>query len=120
MSNENLVSFVYIFVLCVLLCFYMEYILNEFVDRVGGDFLVLISDLYFEIVNIFELKYNKIEGFCYLIILDKLLGFLVQMFVENKFFFNEEDMVRFSLYEVLNFKVNGFFNCGLLFRVFFF
>ena len=117
MSNENLVSFAHIPVLCALLCSYMEYTLNESADRVGGDFPVSTSDLYFEIVNIFELKHNKTEGFRHPTILDKLSGFSAQMLVENKFFFNEEDMARFSSHEVLNLKANGLFNCGPPFRV---
>ncbi|KAL9965331.1 hypothetical protein ACROYT_G029119 [Oculina patagonica] len=55
MNNENLVSFAHIPVLCFLMCFYLEYSIQE---SKSTDLPVSATDIYSEVVNIFELKHN--------------------------------------------------------------
>ena len=55
MKNENLVSFAHIPMLCYLLCFEMEYTLNE--TRNPRDLPVSTTDIYTKLIEIFELKH---------------------------------------------------------------
>ena len=56
MKNENLVSFAHIPMLCFLMCFYMDYALQT--SKSTDDLPVSATDIYSEVVNIFELKHN--------------------------------------------------------------
>ena len=116
MNSEDLVSFAHIPVLCALMCSYMEYILNE--SKSNDDLPVSKSDLYFEVLNIFELKHDKNkDSHLHETTLDKLMEFAAHLLVEKKFVFSQEDMKRFSAQEVENLRASGLLNCGPPFRV---
>ena len=113
-TNDNLVSFAHIPVLCFLMCSYFEYILNE---SMNTDALpVKTSDLYFEVVNMFLRKHTRKKGISPEDTLDKLSELAAQLLLENRFLFVEEDAKTFSSEEVENLRASGLLHCGPPFR----
>ena len=113
-TNDNLVSFAHIPVLCFLMCSYFEYILNE---SMNTDALpVKTSDLYFEVVNMFLRKHTRKKGFSPEDTLDKLSELAAQLLLEKRFLFVDEDAKTFTSEEVENLRASGLLHCGPPFR----
>ena len=110
--NENLVSFAHIPVLCALMCSYFEYILEKS-ERLK-DLPVSVSDLYNEVLNIFERNHieKKIPNFREST-LDILSKFAANLLLKQKYLFEEEEMLRFTSKEVVeNLRMSGLLHCG--------
>ena len=112
-TNEELVSFAHIPVLCFLMCSYMEYLLKE---SASADSLpVKASDLYFAVFNKFVQDHKRKEIPSERT-LDKLSELAAQFLLKNEFFFVEEDMTKFDLLEVESLRASGILHCGPPFR----
>ena len=116
MKNENLVSVAHIPVLCALMCSYMEYSIKESSTE---DLPVSTSDLFFEVLNIFELKHNKSKSshFSDENTLDKLSEFAAGLLLGKKFLFSDGDMKNLTSQEVESLRASGLLHCGPPFRV---
>ncbi|KAL9965337.1 hypothetical protein ACROYT_G029125 [Oculina patagonica] len=127
MNNENLVSFAHIPVLCFLMCFYLEYTLQE---SKSTDLPVSATDIYSEVVNIFELRHNAESEYKSKEIpeehkasdvvestLDKLSELAAQLLLEKRPVFDERDMKeKFKSEEIEKLKGSGLLHCGPPFR----
>ncbi|XP_078380305.1 uncharacterized protein LOC144663276 [Oculina patagonica] len=127
MNNENLVSFAHIPVLCFLMCFYLEYTLRE---SKSTDLPVSATEIYSDVVNIFELKHNaeseyKTKGIpekhkvsdVIESTLDKLSELAAQLLLQQRPIFDERDMKeKFKLEEIEKLKGSGLLHCGPPFR----
>ncbi|KAL9965346.1 hypothetical protein ACROYT_G029135 [Oculina patagonica] len=127
MNNENLVSFAHIPVLCFLMCFYLEYTLQE---SKSTALPVSATDIYSEVVNIFELKHNAESEYKTKEIpekhkatdviestLDKLSELAAQLLLQQRPIFDERDMKKkFKLEEIEKLKGSGLLHCGPPFR----
>ncbi|XP_078380991.1 uncharacterized protein LOC144663797 [Oculina patagonica] len=127
MNNENLVSFAHIPVLCFLMCFYLEYSIQE---SKSTDLPVSATDIYSEVVNIFELKHNAESEYKSKEIpekhkasdvvestLDKLSELAAQLLLQQRQIFDERDMKeKFKSEEIDKLKGSGLLHCGPLFR----
>jgi len=119
MKNENLVSFAHIPVLCALMCSYMEYMIKE--RSSTEDLPVSTSDLFFEVLNIFQFKHNKSKSSHFdENTLDKLSEFAARLLLEKKFLFSDGDMKNLTLQEVESLRASGLLHCGPPLRVSFF
>ena len=128
MNNENLVSFAHIPVLCFLMCFYLEYTLQE--SKCTGDLPVSATDIYFDVVNIFELKHNAESEYKTKEIpeehkpsefvestLDKLSELAAQLLLQQRPIFDEKDMKeKFKSEEIDKLKGSGLLHFGPPFR----
>ena len=127
MKNENLVSFAHIPILCFLMCFSMEYALQT---SKSTDLAVSTTDVYSEVVNIFELKHNAASEFKTKEIpgkfkgsllventLDILSEFAAKLLLKKKPIFEERDMEEtFRSEEIEKLKGSGLLHCGPPFR----
>ncbi|KAL9965334.1 hypothetical protein ACROYT_G029122 [Oculina patagonica] len=127
MNNDNLVSFAHIPVLCFLMCFYLEYTLRE---SKSTDLPVSATEIYSDVVNIFELKHNaeseyKTKGIpekhkvsdVIESTLDKLSELAAQLLLQQRPIFDERDMKEnFKLEEIEKLKGSGLLHCGPPFR----
>ena len=127
MKNENLVSFAHIPILCFLMCFSMEYALQT---SKSTDLPVSTTDIYSEVVNIFELKHNAASEFKTKEIpgkfkgsllventLDILSEFAAKLLLKKKPIFEERDMEEtFRSEEIEKLKGSGLLHCGPPFR----
>ena len=127
MKNENLVSFAHIPILCFLMCFSMEYALQK---SKSTDLPVSTTDIYSEVVNIFELKHNAASEFKTKEIpgkfkgsllventLDILSEFAATLLLKKKPIFEERDMEEtFRSEEIEKLKGSGLLHCGPPFR----
>ncbi|KAL9965324.1 hypothetical protein ACROYT_G029110 [Oculina patagonica] len=127
MNNENLVSFAHIPVLCFLMCFYLEYTLQE---SKSTDLPVSATDIYSDVVNIFELKHNAESEYKTKEIpeklkasdvvkttLNKLSELAAQLLLERRPVFDETDMKeKFKTEEIEKLKGSGLLHCGPPFR----
>ncbi|KAL9965330.1 hypothetical protein ACROYT_G029117 [Oculina patagonica] len=127
MNNENLVSFAHIPVLCFLMCFYLEYTLQESKSR---DLPVSATDIYSNVVNIFELKHNAESEYKTKEIpekhkasdvvestLDKLSELAAQLLLQQRPIFNERDIEeKFNSEEIEKLKGSGLLHSGPPFR----
>ena len=116
MKNENLVSFAHIPMLCFLMSFSMEYALQT--SKTIDDLPVSTTDIYYEGVNIFELKHNAASEFKTKEIpgkfkgsllventLDILSEFAAKLLLQKKPIFEERDMEeKFSSEEIEKLK----------------
>ena len=128
MSNENLVSFAHIPMLCYLLCFEMEYTLTE--SENPSDLPVSTTDIYTKLIDIFELKHSAESEYREKEIpeqfktppvikntLDKLSKLAAKLLVERKPTFDEREMEGdFEAEEVSKLKGSGLLYCGQPFR----
>ena len=128
MNNENLVSFAHIPVLCFLMCFYLEYKFQE--SKCTGDLPVSATDIYSEVVNIFELKHHAESEYKSKEIpekhkasdvvdstLDKLSELAAQLLLQQRPIFDERDMEgKFNSEEIEKLKGSGLLHCGPPFR----
>ncbi|XP_078380301.1 NACHT, LRR and PYD domains-containing protein 3-like [Oculina patagonica] len=128
MNNDNFVSFAHIPVLCFLMCFYLEYTLQE---SKSTYLPVSATDIYSEVVNIFELKHNakseykskeipekhKASGVVKST-LDKLSELAAQLLLQRRPTFHENDMKKkFKTKEIKKLKGSGLLHCGPPFRI---
>ena len=127
MNNENLVSFAHIPVFCFLMCFYLEYNLQE---SKSTDHPVSATDIYSDVVNIFELKHNAESEYKTKEIpekhkasdvvdntLDKLSELAAQLLLQQRPIFDERDMEeKFNSEEIEKLKGSGLLHCGPAFR----
>ena len=128
MKNENLVSFAHVPMLCFLMCFSMDYALQT--SQSVDDLPVSTTDIYSEVVNIFELKHNAASEYrtkeipekfsaSHLVesTLDKLSELAAKLLLQKKPIFQERDMEeKFRLVEIEKMKGSGFLHCGPPFR----
>ena len=128
MKNENLVSFAHVPMLCFLMCFSMDYALQT--SQSVDDLPVSTTDIYSEVVNIFELKHNAASEYrtkeipekfsaSHLVesTLDKLSELAAKLLLQKKPIFQERDMEeKFRLVEIEKLKGSGLLHCGPPFR----
>ena len=128
MKNENLVTCAHIPVLCFLMCFSMEYALQT--SRSPDDLPVSTTDVYSEVVNIFELKHSATSEYRTKEIpeefnashvvesrLDKLSELAAKLLLQKKPIFQDRDMEeKFCLVEIEKLKGSGLLHCGPPFR----
>ena len=128
MKNENLVSFAHVPMLCFLMCFSMDYALQT--SQSVDDLPVSTTDIYSEVVNIFELKHNAASEYrtkeipekfsaSHLVesTLDKLSELAANLLLQKKPIFQERDMEeKFRLVEIEKLKGSGLLHCGPPFR----
>ena len=128
MKNENLVSFAHVPMLCFLMCFSMDYALQT--SQSVDDLPVSTTDIYSEVVNIFELKHNAASEYrtkeipekfstSHLLerTLDKLSELAAKLLLQKKPIFQERDMEeKFRLVEIERLKGSGLLHCGPPFR----
>ena len=82
------------------------------------DLPVSTSELYFEVLNIFELKHNKSTSSHFdETTLDKLSEFAARLLLEKKFLFSDRDMKKLTSQEVESLRTSGLLHCGPSFRV---
>ncbi|KAL9970378.1 hypothetical protein ACROYT_G022742 [Oculina patagonica] len=126
-NNENLVSFAHVPVLCFLMCFYLEYTLQE---SKSTDHPVSATDIYSDVVSIFELKHNAESEYKTKEIpeehkasdvvestLDKLSELAAQMLLKKRPVFGEGDMKeKFKSEEIETLKGSGLLHWGPPFR----
>jgi len=124
MKNENLVSFAHIPMLCFLMCFCMEYALQT--SKSNDDLPVSTTDIYSEVVNIFELKHNAASEYrmkeipekfnaSHLVesTLDKLSELAAKLLLQSKSIFEEREMKgKFGVEEIEKLKESGLLHCG--------
>ncbi|XP_022809644.1 NACHT, LRR and PYD domains-containing protein 12-like, partial [Stylophora pistillata] len=128
MKNENLVSFAHIPMLCYLLCFEMEYILNK--TENPDDLPISMTDIYTKLIDIFVLKHcadseyrqNEMpEKFEPLPVikntLEKLSELAAKLLLESKPSFDESEIEGgFELQEVNKVIGSGLLYCVKTFR----
>ena len=128
MKNEDLVSFAHIPMLCFLMCFSMEYALQT--SKSTDDLPVSATDIYSEVVNIFELKHSAASEYRTKVIpeefsashlaesaLDNLSELAAKLLLEKKPIFQERDMEeKFRSEEIEKLKGSGLLHCGPPFR----
>ena len=128
MKNENLVSFAHIPMLCFLMCFCMEYVLQT--SKNSDDLPVSTTDIYSEAVNIFELKHNAASEYrtkeipekfnaSHLVesTLDKLSDLAAKLLLQREPIFEEREMKgKFRVEEIEKLKESGLLHCGPPFR----
>ena len=128
MKNENLVSFAHVPMLCFLMCFAMDYALQT--SQSVDDLPLSTTDIYSEVVNIFELKHNAASEYrtkeipekfsaSHLVesTLDKLSELAAKLLLQKKPIFQERDMEeKFRLVEIEKLKGSGLLHCGPPFR----
>ena len=127
-KNENLVTCAHIPMLCFLMCFYMDYALQT--SKSTDDLPVSTTDLYSEVVKIFELKHNAASEFKTKEIPEKFKGsllventldilseFAAKLLLQEKPIFEERDLEeKFRSEEIENLKGSGLLHCGPPFR----
>jgi len=127
-KNENLVTCAHIPMLCFLMCFYMDYALQT--SKSTDDLPVSTTDIYSEVVKIFELKHNaasefktkeipeKFKGSLFVEnTLDILSEFAAKLLLQGKPIFEERDLEeKFSSEEIEKLKGSGLLHCGPPFR----
>ena len=116
-ENEDLLSFAHVPVLCALMCSHFEWILKA--SNSSEDLPVKISELYSEVLTVFERNHIKKKqtrpGES---ILDKLSDFAAQLLLSRRFEFTEEEMKRLNLeVDVEALRRGGLLHCGPPFTI---
>jgi len=128
LKNENLVSFAHIPMLCFLMCFCMEYALQT--SKSTDDLPLSTTDIYSEVMNIFELKHDAASEYRAKEIpeefnashpvestLNKLSELAADLLLQKKPIFEKGDMEeKFLPEEIEKLKGSGLLNCGPPFR----
>ena len=117
-ENEDLLSFAHVPVLCALMCSHFEWILKE--SNSSEDLPVKISELYSEVLTVFETNHiKKKQTVLGESTLDKLSDFAAQSLLSRKFEFTEEEMKRLNLEEVdvEALRRGGLLHCGPPFMI---
>ena len=117
-ENEDLLSFAHVPVLCALMCSHFEWILKA--SNSSEDLPVKISELYSEVLTVFERKHiKKKQTRLGERRLDKLSDFAAQSLLLRRFEFTEEEMKRLNLEEVdvEALRRGGLLHCGPPFMV---
>ena len=112
-KNEDLLSFAHVPVLCALICSHFEWILKA--SNSSEDLPVKISELYSEVLTVFERNHiKKKQTVLGESTLDKLSDFAAQSLLSQKFEFTEEEMKRLNLEEidVEALRRGGLLHCG--------
>ncbi|XP_022806249.1 NACHT, LRR and PYD domains-containing protein 12-like [Stylophora pistillata] len=133
MNNENLVSFAHVPMLCSLLCFDIDYILEELKPglKLVGHLPVSMTEIYTKCLEIFELKHSVESEFRKKVItndveprnitgktLEKLSRLAADLLREKKATFYESEMKRdhFDSGVVEKLKGSGLLHCSQPFR----
>ena len=117
-ENEDLLSFAHVPVLCALMCSHFEWILKA--SNSFEDLPVKISELYSEVLTVFERNHiKKKQTVLGESTLDKLSDFAAQSLLSRKFEFTEEEMRRLNLEEVdvEALRRGGLLHCGPPFMI---
>ena len=117
-ENEDLLSFAHVPVLCALMCSHFEWILKA--SNSSEDLPVKISELYSEVLTVFERNHiKKKQTVVGESTLDKLSDFAAQSLLSRKFEFTEEEMKRLNLEEVdvEALRRGGLLHCGPPFMI---
>ena len=117
-ENEDLLSFAHVPVLCALMCSHFEWILKA--SNSSEDLPVKISELYSEVLTVFERNHiKKKQTVLGESTLDKLSDFAAQSPLWRKFEFTEEEMKRLNLEEidVEALRRGGLLHCGPPFMI---
>ena len=117
-ENEDLLSFAHVPVLCALMCSHFEWILKA--SNSSEDLPVKISELYSEVLTVFERNHiKKKQTVLGESTLDKLSDFAAQSLLSRKFEFTEEEMKRLNLEEVdvEALRRGGLLHCGPPFMI---
>ena len=117
-ENEDLLSFAHVPVLCALMCSHFEWILKA--SGSSEDLPVKISELYSEVLTVFERNHiKKKQTRLGESTLDKLSDFAAQSLLSRRFEFTEEEMKRLNLEEVdvEALRRGGLLHCGPPFMI---
>ena len=117
-ENEDLLSFAHVPVLCALMCSHFEWILKA--SNSSEDLPVKISELYSEVLTVFERNHiKKKQTVLGESTLDKLSDFAAQSLLSRKFEFTEDEMKRLNLEEVdvEALRRGGLLHCGPPFMI---
>ena len=117
-ENEDLLSFAHVPVLCALMCSHFEWILKA--SNSSEDLPVKISELYSEVLTVFERNHiKKKQTVLGESTLDKLSDFAAHSLLSRKFEFTEEEMKRLNLEEVDvdALRRGGLLHCGPPFMI---
>ena len=117
-ENEDLLSFAHVPVLCALMCLHFEWILKA--SGSSEDLPVKISELYSEVLTVFERNHiKKKQTRLGESTLDKLSDFAAQLLLSRRFEFTEEEMKRLNLEEVdvEALRRGGLLHCGPPFMI---
>ena len=117
-ENEDLLSFAHVPVLCALMCSHFEWILKA--SGSSEDLPVKISELYSEVLTVFERNHiKKKQTVLGESTLDKLSDFAAQSLLSRRFEFTEEEMKQLNLEEVDvdALRRGGLLHCGPPFMI---
>ncbi|KAK3747243.1 hypothetical protein QZH41_001531 [Actinostola sp. cb2023] len=124
MNNANLLSIAHIPMLCYLMCWCLEW---QIESKPEGDLPITITDLYSEVVEIFEMKLNSQSEYRAKPIpqqhkvppaientMVKLSKLAAETMMEKKLIFEEDDFEKFYVasHEIENLKASGLITCG--------
>ncbi|XP_031549919.1 NACHT, LRR and PYD domains-containing protein 3-like, partial [Actinia tenebrosa] len=115
-TNEILLSFGHIPVMCFLMCYCIKWHMTE--SKTTEKLPVTRTELYLEVIKVFikkhsSSKYEKMEESKVQEILHKLAELAVNLMMEDKYVFDENDMKKFNLNdeEITNLKASGLLDC---------
>ncbi|XP_031552745.1 NACHT, LRR and PYD domains-containing protein 6-like [Actinia tenebrosa] len=115
-TNEILLSFGHIPVMCFLMCYYIKWYMTE--SKTTEKLPVTRTELYLEVTILFIKKhsfskYEEMEETKVQEILHKLAEIAVNLMMEDKYIFNENDMKKFKLSdeEITSLKASGLLDC---------
>ncbi|XP_031548571.1 protein NLRC5-like, partial [Actinia tenebrosa] len=115
-TNEILLSFGHIPVMCFLMCYSIKWYMTESntTEKLPGT----RTELYHEVIKVFikkhsSSKYEEMEETKVQEILHKLAEIAMNLMMEDKYIFNENDMKKFNLNdeEIRNLKASGLLDC---------
>ncbi|KAK3719568.1 hypothetical protein QZH41_006860 [Actinostola sp. cb2023] len=128
MNNANLLSIAHIPMLCYLMCWCLEWHIES---KTEGDLPVTITDLYSEVVELFQMKLNTKSEYRATAIPEqpnvqpaientmvKLSKLAAKTMMGKELIFEEDDFEKFGVasHEVENLKASGLITCGPGFR----
>ena len=117
-KNEDLLSFAHVPVLCALICSHFEGILKA--SNSSEDLRVKISELYSEVLTVFERNHiKKKQTRLGESNLDNLSNFAAQSLLSRRFEFTEEEMKQLNLedVDVEALRRGGLLHCGPPFTI---
>ena len=117
-ENEDLLSFAHVPVLCALMCSHFEWILKA--SNSSEDLPVKISELYSEVLTVFERNHiKKKQTRLGESNLDNLSNFAAQSLLSRRFEFTEEEMKQLNLedVDVEALRRGGLLHCGPPFTI---
>ncbi|XP_031551975.1 uncharacterized protein LOC116289226 isoform X2 [Actinia tenebrosa] len=115
-TNEILLSFGHIPVMCFLMCYCIKWYMTE--SKTTEKLPVTRTELYRQVIKVFikkhsSSKYEEMEETKVQEILYKLAELAVNLMMEDKYIFDENDMKKFNLNdeEITNLKASGLLDC---------